>query len=539
MSSNKQGLALGVLAAVWLVSATGASAQTDLSLRTRAIGASFGGVVEDLISDAFLNPARLSAFTGTQVYLAANPHRRYTLPYPRPSDSYGGNALLPTEGYARFNYRDYSESAPYEATLFTGLGEGTRASFSFAFFSDGSDDFEEGDEVRTGSDNLRLEDTARGGSLDLTSFRLEGALSTGDNAEDKSTGLRLALSRSTSEVGSVESHQTIYFEPVSETALATRYNKRTTDFVQLEAVLSGGIFRPGSMLREFMLTAGYSSREFDTENTQTSAYDNDLDGNGVGMGGSPEQDYTRSDFTAARAYDGPVIRSRLHMDLTDHVVFTAGGFYEYRTGSGPASHSFDDIDNEIFGGSSMTVRTPYEYDGTDSRYGLNATFGYREELIPSVLFALGASFQFRRDDFSETGVGTMSVEIVDTTPVSVQVEYEQKAWRIDDAMYLSIPAGVEWAPIKQLAVRLGMELVGRRTEETRVFRRSPDTTSLPSEFTYANEFRWGRTTDQASAYFTSGLGANLAERLFLDLLYQSGSTVSLTGFSYVSLRLIF
>jgi hypothetical protein len=72
-----------------------------------------------------------------------------------------------------------------------------------------------------------------------------------------------------------------------------------------------------------------------------------------------------------------------------------------------------------------------------------------------------------------------------------------------------------------------------------VFRRSPDTTSLPSEFTYANEFRWGRTTDQASAYFTSGLGANLAERLFLDLLYQSGSTVSLTGFSYVSLRLIF
>jgi len=539
MLLKKRLVALCVLATALLGNAPDAPCQTDLSLRTRAIGASFGGVVEDLISDAFLNPARLSAFSGTQLYLAANPHRQYRIPYPRPADLYNSSAFLPTEGYARYQSYEYYRSAPYEMTLFTGLGEGTRASFSFAFFSDGSEDFEESDYLRTSYDDLQLRDSARGGRQELTSFRVEGGLSTGDSAEDNSLGLRVVLSRATSDVGRVESGSTIYFEPVSETAISSSYSKSGTDFVQVDAVITGGIFRPGAMVREFMITAGYSTREFDIENTRTSSWDNDFDGNGVGMGGSPEQDYIRTQLTAERVYDGPVVRSRLHMDLTDQVVFTAGGFYEYRTGSGSASHTHYDIDNEVSWRRSVTIQTPYEYDGTDSRYGLNATFGYREELMPSVLLALGATLEFRRNNFSENGVGTMSVDVVDATPVSGQVDYTQKAWRIDDAMYLRLPVGVEWVPIKPLAVRIGMELVGYRTEETKVFRRAPDTSMLPSGYQYANEFRYGRTSDDANAYFSTGLGASLAERLFLDLFYRSGSTVSLTSFGYMSLRFIF
>jgi len=537
MSIKNRLVASCAVAAAALVNAPDASAQTDYSLRTQSLSLRFGGVVEDLLSDAFLNPARLSAFSGTQVYVAKNPRRTYGLLYPWPEDPFLSAAVLPPEGYSSFSSSSTYSSAPYELTLFTGLGAGTRGSFSLAVFSDAGDSFFEDDEVAAfSSSSVRIIEWARGSRQEQTSFRLQGALSTGDSPGDRSLGLRLLLERNTADRGHVDSRTELWLQPVNEASIDSRFSRWSTEFTQLNAVVTGGIFRPGAMLREFMISAGYSRRDFDTETMQTRSEDNDFDSNGVGMGGPVYQFYSRARLTGERSYDGPLVQSRVHVDLTDALVFTADGFYIHRTGSGPAMHQYNTVLNDSGGRHENSVGIPYDYDGTDSRYGVSATIGYREELTPSVLFALGANIDFTRDNFSENGNGRMRVDVNGTPPISVEVDYTQKAWRLDDRFWVRLPAGLEWLPIDPLALRLGVELYGYRHEETKVIRREPDTSSLPLEYQRVSEFQSGQTVDDIFVQLNTGLGVNLAERLFVDLLYQSQSIVSLASYGFVSLR---
>jgi hypothetical protein len=69
--------------------------------------------------------------------------------------------------------------------------------------------------------------------------------------------------------------------------------------------------------------------------------------------------------------------------------------------------------------------------------------------------------------------------------------------------------------------------------------KTPDTASLPPEYQRITDDRDGDVNNGTTLLINSGLGLNLAERLFVDMWYQSESFVYLTNFGYVSLRFIF
>lgn len=525
------------IAAALAAPAPRAAAQAEYSLRTRALSPRFAGVVEDLISDAFLNPARLSAFTGTQVYLARNPSPSQTLPYPRISTSYDRNDLVPPEVWPSGSY-SYG-ALPYQLDLFTALG-GMRAVFTAAGYASTGEDYVEDDELRSSSAGaLNLDENARGTRRETSSIRVEAALSTADSADTRSFGMRLQLAKHSLEDEHVDSHNLWYFQSPDEVAIDARFSRDAYQFDQVEAILTLGMYRPGTMMRGIMVAGGYVRRDYDNLSLQTRSEDNDFDGNGVGMGGSIYQFYKRTEQSGERDYDGPVLRGRFHLDLTDEVVFVVGGSWEYTTGSGPAGYAYNSVLNDAAGGSTAVVYTPYDYDGTDTRYGVYGTLAYRTRLNPDVLLGLGVNLAFARDDFSEDGTGVMQVELTGSAPASEQVDYVQTVWRAEDDTYLRLPAGLEWLPIEPLALRLGLELQGHRYSGTEVSRRTPDTSSLPPDYQRSAEDRRGFSGHSTRILINTGVGVSLAERLFVDLLYQSESQVSLTYFSYASLRFVF
>ena len=52
-----------------------AAGQNDYSLRIRALGVDLAGLVTDVYTDAYLNPARLAVFESTEIYAALHPGR--------------------------------------------------------------------------------------------------------------------------------------------------------------------------------------------------------------------------------------------------------------------------------------------------------------------------------------------------------------------------------------------------------------------------------------------------------------------------------
>ena len=74
-------LAILAAMAVPLLPATVATAQTANSYRILSLGAPFAGIVDDYLTDVFLNPARVGELDGHLVY-ATHTARSISAPYP-------------------------------------------------------------------------------------------------------------------------------------------------------------------------------------------------------------------------------------------------------------------------------------------------------------------------------------------------------------------------------------------------------------------------------------------------------------------------
>jgi len=523
------------LVAALAVPAPAVLGQTSYSLRLDALSPRFGGVVEDLVTDSFLNPARVSSYSGTQVFVAKTPTSYQTLAYPGIESSYDRNVLLPPENW--LGTTSYGP-VPYQVNLFTGLGR-VHGAFTVAGYVSTSESLVEGSDISTLAGTVNFNEMARGTRHEISSLRVEGAISTGDSAGDESFGLRVQLASYTLKDDYARSSTEWYFLPSGDASVDAEYRSDSEQLEHLDALVTGGWFRPGSMLRELMVAAGYTRRQFDTRALATDSEDTDYDGNGVGVNGSLYQFYQRVDLDGERTYDGPVLRGRVHVDLTDDVVFVTGGSWEYTTGSGPAVYHYNSTLNDLGGSSTATIHTPYDYDGSDTRYDVYGTIAYHTRLTPALLVAMGANLQFSRQNFSEDGTGVMDVELTGQAPASAEVDYVQKAWRVADSAHLRLPVALEWLVVNPLALRVGLELYGVRDERTEAFRRTPDTSSLPPDYQRSDGDRITDSSHTTGMRISSGLGVSLARRLFVDLSSGADSRVDLATFYDVSLRFIF
>jgi hypothetical protein len=71
-----------VLVASILASPLACGAQTDYSIRIRSLDVTFAGLLDDFLTDVYLNPARLSELDSSMVYAAKLPYTRLRGTFP-------------------------------------------------------------------------------------------------------------------------------------------------------------------------------------------------------------------------------------------------------------------------------------------------------------------------------------------------------------------------------------------------------------------------------------------------------------------------
>ena len=98
-----------------LVSPHLAGAQTETSLRIRSLATSFGGILDDFLTDVYLNPARVSQLDRPMAYAATFPSRSIQAAYPI------ARAFLYRSGWVESGYLSYA-IAPVGLSYFGTIG---------------------------------------------------------------------------------------------------------------------------------------------------------------------------------------------------------------------------------------------------------------------------------------------------------------------------------------------------------------------------------------------------------------------------------
>jgi hypothetical protein len=519
-----------MLAGLW---SGAAAAQTDVSLRLRAMSVHLAGLADDPLTDAFLNPARVEvAASRTAFHVAVMPNR--TAQWSYPGTSRWELSSVPREtstGMPRL-----AAYTPYTFGLFGPVG-GAHATATFEVGVDDDDRLRQDWSLDVNETSVRTHESIRGDSYDQLHLLADAAA-----AWDGGSGVRLTVARDRERPGVVETgtNTTIWTAAGGEAEERYDFRREMTERDALDLDLSGGFFRGEERgLAQGVVGLAFVRRTSERSLLDTAIYDEDTDGNGIGPGGgTPLYAVSRLEHTTARNYAGGRVLGRVLGHLSERVRYRVEASAEYTAGDGDARHTSVDSETRTTV-TRISTATTYAYDGREKRYRVVASLGIAEQVLPELLAAAGVYATWRRVDFAEDGVGEIAyASDVNGIVVEETAPYFQRSLLLDDVFRLVAPVAAEWRPVVQLAIRVGVEVTAERLERDATVRQRVDSRSLAPSQPEARDARSDIDT-AVFAQYNLGLGVALGERFFLDLGRFQRDAVDLAAYTQVSVLVRF
>ncbi|MDH3198921.1 MAG: hypothetical protein OEO21_11850 [Candidatus Krumholzibacteria bacterium] len=510
-----------------------AAAQTDVSLRLRAMSVYLAGLADDPLTDAFLNPARVEATASrTALHVAVMPNR--TAQWSYPGMSYWDLTSVPRESSS--GMPRLATYTPYTFGLFGPVG-GAHATATFEAGVDDDDALRQDWTLDVNETRIRTYESIRGESSDRLHLLADVAA-----AWDGGSGIRLTVGRDRERPGVVETgtNTTIWTAAGGEAEERYNFRREITEHDALDLDLSGGFFRGEERgLAQGVVGLAFVRRTSERSLLDTAIDDEDTDGNGIGpSGGTPLYAVSRLEHTTARDYAGGRALGRVLGHLSERVRYRLEASAEYTAGDGNARHTSVESETRT-AVTRISTATTYAYDGREKRYDAVASLGIAEQVLPELLAAAGVYAAWRRVDFAEDGVGEIAyASDVNGIVVEETAPYFQRSLLLEDVFRLVAPVAAEWRPIAQLAIRVGVEVTAERLEHEATVWQRVDARSLAPSQAEARDARNDIDT-AVFARYNFGLGVTLGERFFLDLGRFQRDTVDLAAYTQVSVLVRF
>jgi hypothetical protein len=523
-----------------------AHGQTGYSLRMHALGAALSGIVDDAISDAYRNPARVGGVSGTRsgLYAGLLPGRALYLPFPELT-SYWYDPV-PREGveihYWSSHYLESRSYTPWAFTFFESLGGSMPLSATVEVAVSGDELTEETTSLYPDGFPVfdDIEQDARGNSRhsDFYHLLLDVAFAgSRPRADSRSTGVRLTMRYDAYKRADGRSYHEIETGVGNLTELVSDLDAWVVEekYDEFDASLNFGLFRPGSTLRELVVGAGLVRQTGIGHNGRVEIYDEDFDGNGEDpYGFRPVYTYQRSLFESDRDYRALRLTGAMVLELGSGVRTTHSASWSEGYGDG---RGFYRVDDEIYDGIVNELYNEalgHTYDGDTRQYLFTSAIGIAEEVYDGITVAAGARAYYRHSEFEEDADGPAEVRYVrpDTTFLMKSL-FGQRIWHSGEWISLSVPASVEWEINSYLDLRIGLLFGASRREYEGGNRQSAEMLGEQIPFDDLS-----KRDEHYIAYSTGvsavvGFALNLKERLILDFLDTSAGDF---GFSYVSIR---
>ncbi|UCG51944.1 MAG: hypothetical protein JSW58_17565 [Candidatus Latescibacterota bacterium] len=520
---------------VWIVFATLvvpalAWTQTSVSVRMRSLGTPFSGLIDDYLTDVYLNPARVADLDGSMVYALRLPPETIIVPYPTvPRYSY----------YLTLDEVDIVQYGvePVGLSYFGSVFGGSAISLGTEMYVSNDDRFTGDVELEDWGAGLRRREANRGDATEIHHYVLDITL--GSSSDTGGRGVRLRADYDRFDFTEGERTDDLIYTgdtaPEIERRLRSRVNTREYERATLE--IAGGVHRPGTLLREIIVGAGLARDRLVARYGWTGIDDEDVDGNGLDpQGGLASYVYEHKSYESDREYWVYDVFARMHLEWTEHVRTKHILGFTRSDGDGGAGFVTDD---EWYGTAETFRRTDgsYSYDGMTQDIWAETAIGFSTRPVENVLIALAVQGLYRRMDFEEAGPGDAS--LTSNGGGTDESAYAQWHDRKDETFEVSLPVAMEWSFHKYAKLRIGIGLFVDRQEYDYLFTRGAAAleafSEIPSFVPLARQDRDVETDTEIT--YSNGLEININERFVLDL--QGGGTyssVNLASFGFISAR---
>lgn len=522
-------------------------AQTAPSARIQGLGPDYAGIVDDPVTDAALNPARVGAFDGGQVYAGRVVRRFEIFSFPGWQAYYSPTLQPEAYGYRpRFLDADYPLTLvkPIAFTAFTPVGDGMEASFSVDAGVYGTERLEGGSNVSptSGFSNggFRSRSDASAAQTDFDEAIVDAALSTSRSPDAPALGFRVTLRRKKYDGSSTNRFTTIDWprDDPTEQVQDSRLDKSSEKYDEIGVRGSVGWYRPGGLFREASLTGGWLRVRRDFYYAHQDVYDEDLDNNGTRPdGGTPEYDFNLSEASSAREYDGGEVSARVVFRYGSRFRSVHSASASRLEGDGDATTIGDDLRRDLGVDEQTRQEIAYSYDGTITSFEATSAVGYVEEVTERLTVAAVVHGRYTRGEFEEDGTGNGELTLRDQGASSTYSSpYLQSITLLEQVYAVRASAAAEWALPPYLAFRMGVVHEAQRVKvESEGW---IDVSGLEDQIT---DVVPGSTVDNTLSYYTdtyfrAGLSAKMAERLFIDMYTTA---LSFSAFSYGTVRFLF
>lgn len=535
------GRARGVGAAllsVFAVTAFGvgpAHAQTHPSLRIQSLDPIFAGIVDDEITDAWGNPARVGAIDDRSVYTGRFSDRAPYLAFPTFSANY---SQLPLEQLGSNVWQtDYYATDPFAATVFTTVGHGMHAAVSVDAAVYGNDAANNGNRV---SDNTRwvgqgisIDEQASASQRDSNRLVLDLALGSAVKPDRSSKGVRLHVEYRDREGTDVWVDNVTEFPTTDPSQLVSDYSASRNSSLgkELRAEITGGVYRPRSVLRDVALTMGVLDLKPRYRVLRQDVFDEDQDGDGADPAGfPPDYEYHTVAGESSRHYTGGGGGARLVLAWGERVRSVHRVDVSVLKGNSNATAMDDDISSNAGNETSFHESIGYSGDGTVTLVSTSSAVGFSEHLREDVLVAAAASGYYSRDEIDEDASGSGDVTQTGSGSSSaLSADYTQRNDIVEEQIRATVALAVEWQVTPYAALRFGVSHHASHDKVDGTLMQNIKLDGQPGLLASGdNQIQYTTGTE-----FRTGIGVTLADRLTVDL-QAVGGTVSLAQYAYAT-----
>lgn len=509
-------------------------AQTGMSLRMQSLNPAFAGIVDDFLTDAWLNPARVGQLEGSMVY-GTRHSRSLDVPYP-----FVGYASLssqirpPAESYyLGFNY------SPLAISWIDGNAGGMALSFTVEGFWQDNERRSETSSINYSTTEVNLDESISDNRSEFTHLILDFAVSQRRHAP---LGVRLTGTYDHDAPGYLNVRVNDQFELVTPNELVrdTYLSGYSQNLERLALDLEVGVYSPDGIIRDAVIGAGATRDKLKAQVRGTDIWDNDADRNGQDPnGGLPDFTYDNEDYLSNRWYSGYNLFARANLTHGEHVRSSHRIGWLRLTGDGDASWNREGTESG-FNDRSTIADIAYLYDGDRKDFYWTSALGYQEEFADEFLIVAGARGAYSRQTFVEDGSGLATVTnsgIDNPLQGSASAPYSQRHDNTVEVLHLEFPVGLEWKFHRYAALRVNASFYTQRTSDDNSVKRNVVSPPTGLQFPGTATDGFKNVSTATSMTLGSGIEINVKDRLVFDMLYTGA--LRFAYFTMVSARLQF
>ncbi|MBI4719769.1 MAG: hypothetical protein HY770_00740 [Chitinivibrionia bacterium] len=518
-----------------LVSFQASPAQTDYSLRTYALSIHLAGIVEDALTDLYLNPARAGLIDRPEVYGVNLPVRSIVIPFPI-SDRYLQSQLTPIENYtSSYKYHPiaFNFLHTYKNRFHTAIGLETAVS--------NDDEIDSDNGIYMDSDYV-LRDFSRYSigkrQVDHAALSIACAVPFGTGY----AGARFEAEYDSEQYRSL--YDTVEFrlrtDGGNNSYLYQNYEVYSRHYEMTSFAISAGLYRPRCLISDAVIGCGLARSLYPAVISESRYENEDYDGNGIGMyGGMPDNLYRETAYDSHRDYRWLSFFGKVHLQLTESL--RTAHLLSWTSAHGDGAASFRNIDDELDTRDLFDHRLGYAYDGDFSSLYVSSAIGYAGEIDDGVFVFLGAKGSLILRSFKEDSPGSYATLILNNDfpdTFSVSGTYAQNHDNDEAYYYFIVPASLEWKLGTHIQLRMGVDFTAAYDDVEHYYKQIMPVERAPATFDEQRGLINYDLVYKTGALFHNGLAINIRDTFIVDLYYyyDYSSTLSAASFNHISVR---